>query len=593
MPVSLYTGETYVVNRNNIDVEWCISFFEKGCTDACLILYENNHYRGIITHKSLIQGADLDRSIVVERFYIEDDLWNNIRSFFDGNKKMETVPVLNQDMKFVCAVKYDDQIEQAWDKVCELENYVDKEIWNYLLGNVQYVHITGINDVLFKLREWLLSFGVKVSVEGDGWKFFGIETAICKEESTIVVDESCKWIDSVYIEYWNWLNDYAKKLKKIIFKPYIPETGKEKRVMFYLSYYPCFVESVNPLIFRYTQSKTECICVFPDIEGIEREGRKNIDDMIGVVEKLEGEGVKYHVASEQGLYSNKYDICFILSEYSGRLPTEFRNLSQKVIALQTTPLYTHMYQVKGKFEEVFSAQARKEYDYLIASDYIANWICERDKSWDKKILRFGYPKLDALYAALNEYSDIPENWIDRISGKNVYLFTTYNMKPSWLNLFADKNGDKIAIWRPHPNYLGKTETKKKAEEIVEKYNVIIDDNLSYYLSFKLSDALIASAHSSIAINYLYTRKPICLYDANRLLHETAVIDYQNELWYKSMYIASKEQDVLEFIRSIEDGIPIISEQQEEYRRYVVGNFDGLVCERIYEYLQNQNFLYKI
>lgn len=72
-----------------------------------------------------------------------------------------------------------------------------------------------------------------------------------------------------------------------------------------------------------------------------------------------------------------------------------------------------------------------------------------------------------------------------------------------------------------------------------------------------------------------------------------MIDYQNELWYKSMYIASKEQDVLEFIRSIEDGIPIISEQQEEYRRYVVGNFDGLVCERIYEYLQNQNFLYKI
>lgn len=193
---------------------------------------------------------------------------------------------------------------------------------------------------------------------------------------------------------------------------------------------------------------------------------------------------------------------------------------------------------------------------------------------------------DTLYLALSGQLSIPEGWIDRILDKKVYLFTTYIMEQSWLDFFMDKDDNKIAIWRPHPNLLADANMRKRIEEIGEKYNVIIDDKPSYYLAFQISDALITTVHGSVMINYLCTGKPICLYNDNYMVESSWAMDYRNELWYQCAYEASAQRDVLEFIRKNEVGERLESDKQELYCKYITSNFDGKVCSRIYDYFES-------
>ena len=586
MSVSLYDGEAYIVDSRNIDRNWALSFFLDGHMEDYLLLYdEDDQYGGLITYKRLLRNTDLETAVIHEKLFFEGNFWNDARALLGNGKKIDAVPVFDQNMEIVYFAKYDEELVDAWSKMYDLRAHVDKEMWKDFRCFTNHFHIRGINDVLFWLREWLVSLGVKVSVEGEAWSFFGIESTEGIDEKAIVVDKKCKWLDSVYIEHLDWLEQhYGAVLREVLCRPYMPEKKENRgKVIFYLANYPHFVESISPLIFRYLQSGKECICAFPSIRSIVAEGDRNIVNMIKVVGKLKAAGAKCHLADDEGLLYNRYELCFLLSEYSGRLPMRLRQLSRCVIALQSTAIYTHMYLTEGRFEEVFSEQAREETDYLVVSDYIADWICERDRAWGEKVLRLGYPKLDTLYHALKRKCDIPDNWIDRVSGKKVYLFTTNSMEQSWLEFFADREDDKIAIWRPHPLNLEGIWVKR-LEEISEKYNIIIDKMPSYYAAFQLSDALISAVHSSITINYLYTGKPICLYDES-WVYKSAVIDYRKEYWYKSACNARDEETVLEFIRTNQRGETTINERQALYREYVTSNFDGNVCNRIYDYFE--------
>lgn len=533
---------------------------------------------------SLLKSTDSEGTIIYEKLFVGDDLWENARNLFSTGKATEIVPVCSSEFQILYFAKYDEGLVEVWEKLCELERQIDKKLWFSFQHFVKHIHIKGTNDVLFQLRKWLISLGTEVSVEGEAWKIFGIEETTHVNENIVVVDEECIWIDVLYAEYRDRLNDYSAKLKEILCKPYIHESEDKERILFFLSPYPYFVDSIVPLILRYIQAGRECICVFPEIERIVIEGFGNIDKMVKMVEKLETVGGKCYVMHEQGLYCNEYAICFFCSEYSGRLPLSLRKRSRYVVALQVTALYTHMYLIEGKFEEVFSEQARKETDYLVASNYVADWICERDKRWDEKILRFGYPKLDTLYYALKKKLAIPKEWYDKIANKKVYLFTTYTMKQSWLEFFMNEGEHRIAIWRPHPLTMSMAGEREKIEKIREKYNIIIDDTPSYYMSFQVSDALIASLNSSLMINYLYTGKPICTYGKQRL-YKAATIDYKQELWYKSIDNVSDERGVLEFIKNTECGESLANETQALNRQRIQDNFDGGVCNRIYDYFE--------
>lgn len=586
MPVCLNDGEVYIIdNKINIDRRWIISFFLNGHIEDYLLVYDQcGQYSGVITYKSFLQSTDMETAIIYDKLKINEFFWQDARALLCDSNTVNAVPVFNRNMELLYFAKYDKALEDKWNKMLKLYQYVDKVMLENFQCFAECVHIKGINDVLFKLREWLALLGVKVSVEGEEWEAFGIETRVYAEKGATVIDKECRWIDSAYDEYCRWLEvQAAETLGKMLCKPYEPEAENKEKIIFYLSIYMNMVENVSPLIYYYARMDKECICVFPSVEEMVSEGGKNIVNMNKTIQKLVAAGVKCHTINEKGILCNQYAICFFLSEYS-KTPMNLRKLSRHVVALQTTALYTHMYLQKGLFERVFSEQAKQEMDYLIASDYMADWICERDKTWDNKILRLGYPKLDALYSALKCEDNIPKSWLEKTSGKKVYLFITYSMaiEQLWLDYFP-KEGNRIAIWRPHPlNREGAIKTIFK--EISDKCNVIVDTLPEYYAAFQVSDAFIGDLQNSVIVNYLYTGKPVCLYSRDEV-YESAVIDYRKECWYKCSDVASKKEDIFEFISKVEGGGDIISREQMQYRKFVTSNFDGRVCSRIYEYFE--------
>lgn len=336
------------------------------------------------------------------------------------------------------------------------------------------------------------------------------------------------------------------------------------------------------MIFRYIREGRECIIVFSSIPCIVKMGYKNILKVIKLIDELERKGAKCYSVHTVELYVNEYEICFLCSEYSGSLSREFRQASCMVVSLQTTAIYTHAYYEEQSFSSInFSEQVEEQTDYLIVADYTADWISKRYGSWEKKLLRFGYPKLDTLYHAMRDDIDIPEEWEKRTAGKKVFLFMTSIMKKAWLEMFAS-NDEIVLIWRPHPLLIADAREKVRIEEISRNYNVIIDDMVSYYAAFRLSVAAIADPICSSTVNYLYMGKPLCIVDTKE--QQRAVeIDYRQDMWYKSAYVATEDDDVLNFVRRVGRGENLIKEEQKEYYRYIQNNFDGQVCKRIYDY----------
>lgn len=589
MPIRLCDGNAYTISSKiEPKREWVLSFFLDGHIEDYLFVYnETGQYEGMITYHSLLKETDIEGAIIYEKLFIGDGIWDNARKLIQDNKD-GVLPVFNKEMECLFFAKYDPELNDVWNKLRKLRKHLDKQLWTGFQHYEKYIHIKGFNEVLYFFREWMISLGTEISVESEVWKAFGIQEKAWQDKNIVIVDEKCKWIDSLYLEYCIWLDNYASKLKRLVYKPFVNEPSKKEIIMFFLTAFPYFVDNISSLIFRYIQSGKECIFVFPDIKQIMDVGFENIDRMVDVIEKLEAAGGKCYDVNEQGLYVNEYAICFLCSEYSGRLPLALRRLSRYVVAIQVTALYIHMYGIKERFEEVFSEQARNEIDYLIASDYIANWICERDNKWDNKILRFGYPKLDTMYYALKGIQDIPKEWKKKTFGKKVYLFTTYNIEQGWLEYFSGKEDNKVAIWRPHPLRFTRAGEKQKIMQMSEKYNIIIDDTLSYYAAFDTSDALISAPFSSVMVNYLYTGKPVCIYlnDTVDAVYKLAEQVCQQEAWYQSAYIGQDEEGVLEFMKMIGEGLDVRKEELAVYRKHIINHFDGAVCNRIYDYFDN-------
>lgn len=469
-------------------------------------------------------------------------------------------------------------------KLDELKMRVDKKILSTFNCYKKNIHIKGKNDLLSSLREWLILLGIEVSVEGNEWSQIGLEESSCPDPDAIIVDSECQWIDELYQEYFDiYLKENMIEFEKIIHKTYECSAKQQQNILFFIASYVYFLDSISPLIFRYLQSSKRCVIVFPvhAMKDIIYQGHENLEKMINMLKRIEAAGGECYGGNEHGLYLDRYELCYLCSEYSGRLHRGLRAASKYVVSLQTTALYTHCYWVKGSFEETFSDNAKEEIDYLVASDYIADWICKKDAAWDKKIIRVGYPKLDLLYHAITDDIEIPESWIEKTDGKKVILFT--GLEEYCLKIFARE--EMITLWRMHPIWRAHINTKKYVEKMMDKYNnIILDTRVSYYEAFKLSDALVGcEGVSSIFANYLYTEKPICLYSHNE---REFVIDYRKEAWYNSAYYAADQGGVDDFIKMVLSGQDSEKNKKDFYRRQVVNHFDGEVSNRIYNYFEN-------
>lgn len=385
--------------------------------------------------------------------------------------------------------------------------------------------------------------------------------------------------------------DGALLLERKLLKPYAKtknETDKNP-VIFWMPEAACIIECIFPLIFRYQKAGKNCIVAIATADAI-KTGHKNIDDLLMLIKKIEFAGGNCYDINQKSMYLEKYSVCYLCSEYSYILPKKLKRNVGYVVALQTTAMYTHMYYRKGAFYEIFSTDQKNNIDFLITADYMADWICERNNQWHDKLLRFGYPRLDALYDSFLNPDEAPREWLEKVNNKKVILVNCIagldgiNDDLEWVLDILKEQKDIIIILRPHPLVL--EHCKDYIQHIQKQYNnIIIDNMLSYYTAFNLSDGFISYPLCSLVINYLYTGKPLCIYETH--LETKVAINYRKEAWYKSAYIALCEKQILEFIEVIRNGREKQEQQQSAYRQQVTSNFDGKVCDRIYEYFEKK------
>ncbi len=587
MPVCLCDGEIYTIENKNTSLNRSdlFRFFLNGHRqDLILLLDENGQYDGAITYQSLINGSNTSDIVTYERLVAgEDNFWKRANELFRIDRE-KVIPVFNREMELQFFARWDRELADLWNKLRELQMYLDREAWKSLKNQQNHVHIQGMNDVLYSLREWLFAMDVKVSVSGPEWRLFGVE----EEEaggSVIVEPSNYSWLDDLYQEYTKIFESDFRRLEELLRETAPFEPGKEK-IIFYLPAYPFWVENIGPLIFYYlNQGKNkECIVAFPDGKKFTEYGQTGIRRVAGLIEKIEAAGGKcVNRAKCEELYGQEYEVCYLCSEYSGGIPSALRKASRYVVSLQTSAIYTHVYVYAGRFEEIFSGRAKQEMDYLVVTDYTADWLCGLKKDWSEKLLRFGYPKLDTMYYAFKQEPYLPPEWKKKAEGKTVFLITLAVIEQSWLEALFAEGKNNLVIWRMHPNIVIDVREKERINAISERYPVIVDDTPSYYAAFYLSDANIATTAASPTINYLYTGKPLCIYDMNE---RNKLIEYKNDIWYKSAYIAKDDRDVLAFIEKVEQGQYKETKEMAVNRNLMKKNFDGRVCERIYNYFSN-------
>lgn len=591
MSVCLYDGHIWRVDiEEYLEREQLFVFFLNGHIEDVVVFYNHDgEYKGCISYGSLLNASNYAEAIISEQLILGDSFWKDVQKLLKNDKNI-CLPVFNQNMEIIYLVKNKMCSIGMEQKLEELKEFVDDSMLESMGFFDKHIHIKGISDVLWHFREWLISLDVPVSVEGQEWEKFEIKTEKCYDKKAIVVDENFQILDDMHSKYREWINDDYLELKKLFEEPKsdlrIKCQDKEK-ILFYVPSFSYFIDTISPLIFKYLSDQTkECLILIPRLETVVRKGQANIRKTTEIIKNIKNAGGRCYNLGDgiEKLCSYKYKVCYFCCEYSGGLPLGLRKASRFVVALQTTAIYTHMYRLENKFEEIFSEQAMKEVDYFVSTEFLAHWICQRVEQWNNKILQFGYPKLDTLFNVLSYGIDVPDEWKKRIGNKKVILLTTSKIEQIWLD-YLGAHDDILAIWRPHPVLIAGKQKRKEVETLCAKYGLILDDNISYYLSFYVSDAHVASPLSSITYNYLYFRKPICTYGSYEN-SRAKVIDYRQEVWYKMCYYAEKTEDVLDFFEMIRCNTNNDKLNIKEKNMSILREFDGKVCDRIYRYFES-------
>ena len=355
----------------------------------------------------------------------------------------------------------------------------------------------------------------------------------------------------------------------------------KRNILFTASHLSYIWDGIAPLFKYYTKrTDVECTVMFPSIWNLLQIGVRNLKETVDNITEIKklGGGVYFYNNWDS---DRKFDICYTIlgfSEwYEGLI--DIREVSKTVVSLQTVAYHTHYYAGNQKFEDMFRECQREESDYVVVSEFMAEWAVQIEKKWKDKLVPLGYPRMDSLYENMHN-SNIPSEWKKKVEGKRVIYFTDFHPDLFMYCLEYCKKDKLVLIWRPHPYAYDVSSMRKDIEEWRNKENVIIDSNQSYSVAFNISDALVTSFCSSVQINYLFTDKPVLVLDKKCWNWGENKIDFREEAWYKAAYVANDEKVGRKFVDMIMDGKDDKREEKLPYRQVMQKGFDGMVCERI-------------
>jgi CDP-glycerol glycerophosphotransferase (TagB/SpsB family) len=230
---------------------------------------------------------------------------------------------------------------------------------------------------------------------------------------------------------------------------------------------------------------------------------------------------------------------------------------------------------------------------------------------DDKFIVSGSPKVDAIVNARKEDVDIPKNWIDKLSGKKVFLMNTHlsYFPTSFSNKtksgnYAVRFHDEILkaiinkedvgmIWRPHPLLKNMIMSRFQEcgdyikyfeETISQSSNCVVDYSGDYRPAFFYSHALI-STWSSLVNEYMVTGKPVMIFQRQL----SADVAAQSPLNRNINYFRFGKNGITfeEFIEMVsKDEDPMYEERMKMIRQGFV-NIDGSAGEKAYLKIKNE------
>lgn len=257
----------------------------------------------------------------------------------------------------------------------------------------------------------------------------------------------------------------------------------------------------------------------------------------------------------------------------------------------------------------------KGIQYQTSATYVADKIVVQSKRVAKifetyhhpknKFITEGSPKIDVIIKKMKEPVEVPEEWKDKLEGKNVFLLNTHLSYFPQSRILEEKYGnyaekrhqeimevfkdhsDCALIWRPHPllrNMIEKSfpQCLSFLNELEDYFhqskNCIIDRTADYTVAFRISKAML-STYSTLINEYMVTGKPILIFqtcpkedDANM-----APINY-----LYNYYRFQPDNITFEaFIENVNKDIDPKKEDRMDMINDAFINLDGTAGEKIY------------
>lgn len=133
--------------------------------------------------KKYAKSEYLDSVILDERVLINEDLWQNQKTYF-RRMKMEAhrpsvlalLPIVDANRNIVCYGWQDEEANRELRMLKELEKSATALQFRDIFPEVREVLICGCNELAFYFAKYLECQQIKVSVAGKYWDFFGYKS---------------------------------------------------------------------------------------------------------------------------------------------------------------------------------------------------------------------------------------------------------------------------------------------------------------------------------------------------------------------------------------------------------------------------------
>lgn len=175
--------EVCCVEYSSLTYEGILSYFLSNHKGNILCVYDDFNmmsYVGIITYDLFEHSASVEEAIKKDYVFLNADIWQNARKYFEYRKKVLTddrlLPVLDEEYKLICLAYEDNGANKKVRMLRELQETPGALQFTDVFPECSCVRIYGFNELAFLFAKYLEAIGISVKVDGHMWSGYFDET---------------------------------------------------------------------------------------------------------------------------------------------------------------------------------------------------------------------------------------------------------------------------------------------------------------------------------------------------------------------------------------------------------------------------------